>query len=42
MHMVLVLGATSKVNEQLQFAQQVVLKSVQNSAMVRAFLRYHG
>ena len=31
---VLVLGATSKVSEQLQFAQHVVLQSVQNSRTV--------
>ena len=34
MQMVLVLGATSKVSEQLQIAQQVVSKSVQNSRTV--------
>ena len=34
MQMVLVLGATSKVSEKLQFTQQVVSKSVQNSRTV--------
>ena len=36
MQMVLVWGATSKVSEQFQFAQQVVSKSVQNSRTVQA------
>jgi len=34
MQMVLVLGATSKVNAQLQFAQHLYQKSVQNSRTV--------
>ena len=36
MQVVLVLGATSKVSEQLQFAQQIVSESVQNSRTVQA------
>ena len=36
MQMVLVLGATSKVGELLQYAQQIVSESVQNSRTVQA------